>query len=69
MFRSLLCGKCCQSNVENVNLLDYSHSLLREVPADIYVFERTLEKLYLNSNHVRTKNQQQVFKIITEMCL
>lgn len=48
----LCCGKCKKSNTEDVRSLDYSHCLLNEVPTEIFLYERTLEKLYLDSNRV-----------------
>lgn len=47
------CTQCKQNNAEDIRSLDYSHCLLQEIPAEIYMHERTLEKLYLDSNRVR----------------
>lgn len=48
----LCCGKCQGNTAEDVRFLDYSHTLLNEVPNEIFLYERTLEKLYLDSNRV-----------------
>jgi len=49
--------KCCSCfsktyEAPEVLELDYRHSSLTEVPADVFGFERTLEKLDLGSNQV-----------------
>lgn len=36
-----------------VTELDYRHSNLTEVPADVFTYERTLEKLSVASNQVK----------------
>lgn len=47
--------KCCFTKTyeaPEVLELDFRHSSLIEVPADVFTFERTLEKLDLGSNQV-----------------
>lgn len=36
----------------DVRVLDFSHHILHDVPADVFQFERMLEELYLYSNRV-----------------
>lgn len=37
---------------DGVRMLDFSHGGLVEVPDNIFLYERTLEKLFLESNRV-----------------
>ena len=38
--------------------LDFSHSSLNDVPNDVFVYERTLESLCLESNNIRDLPRQ-----------
>ncbi|KAF0305446.1 Erbin [Amphibalanus amphitrite] len=46
-----LCG-CFRRRPEEVRELDYRHCSLRDVPGEVFTFERTLEELHLDSNQV-----------------
>lgn len=43
---------CVRPGVEDVVELDYSHQSLTDVPSDVFVYERTLETLYCQSNRI-----------------
>lgn len=45
-----VCGGKGES--DDVRVLDYRHSALSDVPADVFASERTLEELLLDSNQV-----------------
>jgi len=46
--------KNSNSHYENcVNVIDLNNSYLFDVPLEVFLYERTLEKLLLSSNHVR----------------
>lgn len=51
---------CVKQGVEDVQELDYSHQSLSDVPTEVFVYERTLEKLLCNSNHI-TELPRQLF--------
>ena len=36
-----------------MHVLDYRHSSLDQVPAEVFNFERTLEELYVDANNIR----------------
>lgn len=42
---------------EYVDIIDLNNSDLVDVPLQIFLYERTLEKLLLSSNHVRKKKK------------
>ncbi|PSN58457.1 hypothetical protein C0J52_00772 [Blattella germanica] len=44
---------CVRSQAEDVRQLDYQHSMLQDVPPEVFAYERTLEELYLDSNRIR----------------
>lgn len=46
------CCTCNEVSDNNISVLDFNHLALEEVPDHIFQFERTLEELYLDSNHV-----------------
>lgn len=43
---------CVRPGVEDVQELDYSHQSLADVPTEVFVYERTLESLLCQSNHI-----------------
>jgi hypothetical protein len=43
---------CVRPETEDVRQLDYQHSMLQDVPPQVFAYERTLEELYLDSNRV-----------------
>ena len=49
-------GKCgCSGSrveLEEINVLNYAHNNLTDVPQEIILHERTLEELYLDANRV-----------------
>nr|CAD7426841.1 unnamed protein product [Timema monikensis] len=47
------CFDCFRAHVEDVQLLDYQHCMLNDVPVEVFTYERTLEELYLQSNRIR----------------
>nr|CAD7567799.1 unnamed protein product [Timema californicum] len=47
------CFDCFRAQVEDVQLLDYQHCMLNDVPVEVFTYERTLEELYLQSNRIR----------------
>ena len=49
---NMFCGLCFPKK-RSVDTLDYSHQNLLEVPAEVYQSKRTLQRLYLNTNHIR----------------
>ncbi|CAK1580227.1 unnamed protein product [Parnassius mnemosyne] len=51
---------CVRPGVEDVVELDYSHQSLTDVPTDVFVYERTLETLYCQSNRI-TELPRQLF--------
>lgn len=48
----LSCFVCKKKTSEDVRTLDFNRSSLKEVPPEIFNFERTLENLYLDGNKV-----------------
>ena len=44
---------CLRPVEEEVRVLDYRHSSLDQVPAEVFNFERTLEELYVDANNIR----------------
>ncbi|CAH1775376.1 unnamed protein product, partial [Owenia fusiformis] len=46
-------GCCLRAPVEEITTLDYRHSGLEHVPAEVFNSERTLEELFLDSNSIR----------------
>lgn len=53
---SLLC--CVRQGVEDIRELDYSHCSLSDVPNEVFVYERTLERLHCQSNHITELSRQ-----------
>lgn len=51
---------CVRPGVEDVVELDYSHQSLSDVPTEVFVYERTLETLYCQSNRI-TELPRQLF--------
>lgn len=51
---------CVRPGVEDVLELDYSHQSLTDVPTEVFVYERTLEILYCQSNRI-TELPRQLF--------
>lgn len=51
---------CVRPGVEDVVELDYSHQSLSDVPTEVFVYERTLEILYCQSNRI-TELPRQLF--------
>ncbi|XP_013186934.1 protein lap1-like [Amyelois transitella] len=51
---------CVRPGVEDVMELDYSHQSLSDVPTEVFVYERTLETLYCQSNRI-TELPRQLF--------
>ncbi|KAM3965192.1 leucine rich repeat containing protein 7 lap1 [Aphomia sociella] len=49
---------CVRPGVEDVVELDYSHQSLTDVPSDVFVYERTLETLYCQSNRINELPRQ-----------
>ena len=50
----LSCLSCFRSEEEvEVTDLDFAHCSLNDVPNDVFVYERTLERLDLESNNIR----------------
>lgn len=44
---------CIKKNpLDDVRVLDFSHSHLVDVPPDVFQYERTLEELHLEANRV-----------------
>lgn len=45
---------CLRPKIQKeVRELDYRHCSLKDVPAEVFNFERTLEELYVDSNQIR----------------
>ncbi|CAH0715598.1 unnamed protein product, partial [Brenthis ino] len=51
---------CVRPGVEDIVELDYSHHSLTDVPTDVFVYERTLERLLCQSNRI-TELPRQLF--------
>jgi Leucine-rich repeat (LRR) protein len=51
---------CVRPGVEDVVELDYSHQSLSDVPTEVFVYERTLETLFCQSNRI-TELPRQLF--------
>ncbi|GBP97199.1 Erbin [Eumeta japonica] len=51
---------CVRPGIEDVMELDYSHQSLADVPTDVFVYERTLETLLCQCNHI-TELPRQLF--------
>ena len=52
-FSCLSCLNSRTADEDDVSRLDFSHCSLDNVPDDIFVYERTLEQLYLDCNNIR----------------
>ena len=46
------CSCLKKNQMEDVRILDFSHSHLVDVPPDVFQYERTLEELHLEANRV-----------------
>jgi len=44
---------CWRTPMEEVRVLDYAHSSLYDVPGEVFLYERTLEELILDSNRIK----------------
>ncbi len=53
MFRQKCPCPCFGREEEEVRVLDYRHSSLDQVPAEVFNFERTLEELYVDANNIK----------------
>ncbi|XP_022115023.2 protein lap1 [Pieris rapae] len=51
---------CVRPGVEDIVELDYSHQSLTDVPTDVFIYERTLEKLLCQCNRI-TELPRQLF--------
>lgn len=47
------CCKCFKAESTDIKQLNYEHYTLHDVPTEVFVFERTLEELHLDSNRIR----------------
>ncbi|KYQ60727.1 Protein LAP2, partial [Trachymyrmex zeteki] len=47
------CAACLRAQEEDVCELQLNHCNLYDVPPDVFIYERTLEKLYLDANRIR----------------
>ena len=54
---------CLRPPDTELRVLDYRHSSLEHVPTEVFVFERTLEELYVDAN--RIKDLPRVRKYVT----
>ena len=53
------CLQCFQKEEEEeVTKLDYAHHSLSDVPNEVFVYERTLEKIILDCNNIRDLPRQ-----------
>lgn len=50
------CAACLRTQEEDVCELQLNHCNLYDVPPDVFIYERTLEKLYLDANRVSTSS-------------
>lgn len=50
------CAACLRAQEEEVGEMQLNHCNLYDVPPDVFVYERTLERLYLDANRVKTFN-------------
>lgn len=46
------CTACLRAQEEDICELQLNHCNLYDVPPDVFIYERTLEKLYLDANRV-----------------
>lgn len=44
---------CFREKEEEISVLDYRHCSLKEVPKDIFNYERTLEELFVDANQIK----------------
>ncbi|XP_011877818.1 PREDICTED: protein lap1 isoform X2 [Vollenhovia emeryi] len=47
------CAACLRTQEEDICDLQLNHCNLYDVPPDVFIYERTLEKLYLDANRIR----------------
>ncbi|XP_070525829.1 protein lap1 isoform X2 [Cardiocondyla obscurior] len=47
------CAACLRTQEEDICELQLNHCNLYDVPPDVFIYERTLEKLYLDANRIR----------------
>ncbi|XP_031850170.1 leucine rich repeat containing protein 7 lap1 isoform X2 [Nomia melanderi] len=47
------CAACLRAQEEDICELNLSHCNLYDVPPDVFIYERTLEKLYLDCNRIK----------------
>lgn len=48
------CAACLRAQEEDICELQLNHCNLYDVPPDVFIYERTLEILYLDANRVRS---------------
>ena len=44
---------CLRPEDPEVHVLDYRHCSLEHMPAEVFLWERTLEELYVDANQIR----------------
>ncbi|XP_076307079.1 uncharacterized protein LOC143223255 isoform X2 [Tachypleus tridentatus] len=44
---------CFRSETDDVQVLEYSHCSLNDVPSEVFAYERTLEELFLDANQIK----------------
>ncbi|XP_076243279.1 leucine rich repeat containing protein 7 lap1 [Calliopsis andreniformis] len=47
------CAACLRAQEEDISELQLNHCNLYDVPPDVFIYERTLEKLYLDANRIK----------------
>lgn len=47
------CAACLRTQEEDICELHLNNCNLYDVPPDVFIYERTLEKLYLDANRVK----------------
>ncbi|CAM9664546.1 unnamed protein product [Lampetra fluviatilis] len=58
LLRRLVRCRCLRGEEETISTIDYSHCCLQQVPKDVFLFERTLEELYLDANQLEDLPKQ-----------
>ncbi|XP_067885529.1 erbin isoform X2 [Heterodontus francisci] len=58
LFGRLVPCRCLRGEEEAVTVLDYSHCSLEQVPKEIFLFDKTLEELYLDANQIEELPKQ-----------
>ncbi|XP_022257513.1 leucine-rich repeat-containing protein 7-like [Limulus polyphemus] len=44
---------CFWSETYDIQVLEYSHCSLNDVPSEVFAYERTLEELFLDANQIK----------------